>query len=326
MNQPFRIAVVGCGAMGSVYATRLARGGHDVLVVDAWADHIAAIAAHGLSVTGPDGEHTVHPRAFTGIPDEPVDLVILAVKAASVADAAGDLGRLVGDDTVVLTIQNGLGSAEIVADAVGADRLAVGIAKGFGASVRGPGRVHHDAMRALRFGSYAGLGTGAMEAVAAAWRDGGFDAEAVDDITAMMWEKLICNVAYSAPCALTGLTVGAVRDHPEMGPVSRSAAVEAFETALARGIDPGVEDPVALVRDFAAGMPEAKPSALLDIEAGRISEIGVINGAVPREAAKVGRAAPVNATLTALVRTRERRFGRPRGPRGPNPIDDRVRE
>lgn len=301
-----RIAVVGCGAMGSVYAARLHGGGHEVLVVDAWAEHMAAVDRDGLALSGPDGDRQVTGlRAFVEPPAEPVDLVILAVKAAHVGPAAAGLAPLLGPATVVLTIQNGLGSADLVAEAVGAGRLAVGIASGFGASLVGPGSVHHNAMRALRFGAYGGLAAERVEEVAAAWRAGGFDAAAVPDIVAMQWEKLICNVAYSAPCALTGLTVGEVMDDEHVGPVSRAAAVEAWETARALGVAIDVEDPVAHVRDFGAGMPAAKPSAQLDHEAGRVSEIGVINGAVPVQAAKVGRSAPVNDTLTRLVRARE---------------------
>ncbi len=93
--------------------------------------------------------------------------------------------------------------------------------------------------------------------MAAAWRTAGFDAAAVDDIIAMQWEKLICNVAYSAPCALTGLTVGEIRDHPELARTSQAAAVEAWETARARGVAIDVPDPVELVREFAARMPGA---------------------------------------------------------------------
>jgi 2-dehydropantoate 2-reductase len=294
--------------MGSVYAARLALGGHDVLVADPWAAHVAAINADGLRLEGPDGAHRAEVRAFVEPPAVPVDLVVLAVKASDARAAAAQARPLVADETVVLTIQNGLGSAEGVAAELSADRLAVGIASGFGASLRGPGRAHHNAMRALRFGAYAGLGPAAVERVAEAWRAGGFDAEAVADIAAMQWEKLICNVAYSAPCALTGLTVGEVMDDPELGSVSRAAAVEAWETARALGVGIDVPDPIEHVRAFGAQMPAAKPSALLDLEAGRVGEIGVINGAVPREAAKVGRTAPVNATLTALVRAREARL------------------
>lgn len=302
-----KIAVVGCGAMGSVYAARLALGGHEVLAVDRWAEHIAAMNEHGLLLAGPDGDRRVPISAHTTVPEQVVDLVVLAVKAADVGSAAARLQPLLDENTVVLTIQNGLGSSDVAAAAVGIDRLAVGIASGFGASLRGPGQVHHNAMKAMRFGSAGSLAPAAVEAVADAWRAGGFDAAAVPDIAAMQWAKLICNVAYSAPCALTGLTVGEVMDDENIGPVSRAAAVEAFETALALGIGITVTDPIAHVRDFGAQMPAAKPSALLDHEAGRVSEIAVINGAVPREAAKVGREAPVNATLTALVKQVEQR-------------------
>ncbi|WP_235735209.1 ketopantoate reductase family protein [Nocardioides alcanivorans] len=300
-----RIAVVGCGAMGSVYAARLASVGHEVLVVDAWADHVRAINEHGLALSGPDGDRVVRISAHTEVPAAVVDLVVLAVKAAHVADAAASLAPLLGPGTQVLTIQNGLGSAELVAEIVGAERLVVGIASGFGASLRSPGSAHHNAMRALRFGAHGGGRLEQVEEIAQAWQLAGFDAEAVPEILPMQWEKLICNVAYSAPCALTGLTVSEVRDDEHLGAVSRAAATEAWEVARAVGVRLEVQDPVALVRDFAARMPLAKPSALLDLEAGRASEIDVINGAVPREAAKAGLAAPVNATLTALVRARE---------------------
>jgi 2-dehydropantoate 2-reductase len=124
----------------------------------------------------------------------------------------------------------------------------------------------------------------------------------------MQWEKLICNAAYSAPCALTGLTVGEVMDDPDMGPVSRAAAVEAWTVARALDIAVKTDDPVALIRHFAAGMPAARPSMLQDIENSRRSEIDVINGAVSRAAAKAGIAAPVNDTLVALVKVKERGF------------------
>lgn len=123
----------------------------------------------------------------------------------------------------------------------------------------------------------------------------------------MQWERLICNVAYSALCALTGMVIGEVLDDPEIGPVSRAAAIEAWSVARARGVAISVEDPVAHVREFAARMPSAKPSVLLDVEAGRISEIDVINGAIVREAKKADMFAPVNATLTGLVKALEQR-------------------
>ncbi|MDB5966714.1 MAG: ketopantoate reductase [Polaromonas sp.] len=303
-----KVAIVGCGAMGSVYAGLLASAGNEVTVVDRWQAHVDAIAAQGLRVEGASGDRLVRLRAFSQAPEQPVDLVIIAAKAVQVAEAAVDARRLLGPDTVVLTIQNGLGSADIVAEAVGPGRLAVGIAAAFGASLRGPGHAHHNGMAAVRLGAYAGLPAAQVEAVAALWRGAGFNAEAVDNVAAMQWEKLICNVAYSGPCALANMTVGEAMDDADMGPLGRAAAVEAWQVALARKVAISVTDPEAYVRAFGERVRHARPSVLLDHDVRRPSEIGVINGAIPLEAAKCGMAAPVNATLTALVRQRERTF------------------
>lgn len=303
-----KIAVIGCGAMGSIYAAKLAAVGNDVLAIDRGADHIGRIARDGLRITGPGDEQVVALRAATSAPPEVMDLVVLAVKAADAESAARQSLPMLGEATAVLTIQNGLGSAERVSDVVGEQRVAVGIASGFGAARPAPGQVRYNAMRAMRFGAYSSLPYRAVESIAQAFSAAGFDAAAVTDIAAMQWEKLICNVAYSAPCALTGLTVGQVRDDPDVGPVSRAAATEAWNVAQASGIAVTVTDPVAHVRAFGAQVPAAKPSALLDHEAHRVSEIDVINGAVVRQAERVGVPVPVNTTLTALVRFIERQW------------------
>jgi 2-dehydropantoate 2-reductase len=304
-----KIAIIGCGAMGSIYAVRLGAAGNDVLVIDPDQPSIEQMNRHGLRVTGPGYDEVVPLRASTTAPAEAMDLIVLAVKAANVKSGAQQALPMLGPATPVLTIQNGLGSAETVAGIVGDQRVAVGIASGFGAARVAPGHVHHNAMRAMRFGAYSSLPHATVESIAQAWTDAGFDAAAVTDIAAMQWEKLICNAAYSAPCALTGMTVGQVMDDPEMAPVSQAAATEAWTVARASGIAIAVPDPVVHARNFGAQMPDAKPSALLDHEARRVSEIDVINGAVPRQGARVGVAAPVNATLTAVVKSVERQWG-----------------
>ena len=303
-----RIAIIGCGAMGSVYAGLLAAAGNEVLVVDRWAEHIRAIGKQGLRVEGASGDRTVRLAAYTTAPKTEVDMVVIAVKAAEAGAAAASAAGLVGAETVVLTIQNGLGSADAVAAALGAERLMVGIAGGFGASLPGPGHAHHNGMETIRMGAYGGLAFERVERAVRVWQEAGFRAAPARDIAVMQWEKLICNVAYSAPCTLTGLTIGAAMDDPDIGPVSRAAAAEAWSVARAGGIALTIEDPEAYVRAFGSRIPNAKPSLLLDYEAGRPGEIDFINGAIPREAAKFGREAPVNATLTGLVRFRERGF------------------
>jgi 2-dehydropantoate 2-reductase len=269
---------------------------------------VEAINRVGLRVEGASGDRTAEITAFTDVPEIPVDLVVVAVKAAHVSGVAPKLVRLLKPETIVLTIQNGVGSADILADHALAERLCIGVAGGFGAIMRGPGHAYHNGMNIIRIGAYSGLAFPDVQRIAGVWRGAGFNAEAVTNVRAMQWEKLICNVAYSAPCALTGMTIGELRDDPDMGPISQAAAVEAWTMARALGIDIQIEDPVKLVRDFAARMPAAKPSMLQDHESRRPSEIDVINGAVTRAARQADQQAPVNATLIALVRARERAF------------------
>jgi 2-dehydropantoate 2-reductase len=294
--------------MGSIYAALLAGAGNDVIAVDVSHPHVQAINAQGLRVSGASGNRVERIQAFTSAPSTPVDLLIIAVKAAYAGAAAAASRPLVDTGTIVLTIQNGLGSAQLVAEALGPDRLIVGVAQGFGASLPEPGHAHHNDMKAIRMGPHAGLSANAVAAIAALWREAGFDAEPVQDIAAMQWEKLICNVAYSAPAALTGMTVGEIMDDAYLGPISRAAATEAFEVARASGVNINVDDPVRHVQEFASRMRDAKPSVLLDIEARRASEVEVINGAVAAQATQLGLTAPVNATLTGLVLALEQRL------------------
>ncbi|XNU29916.1 ketopantoate reductase family protein [Bordetella pertussis] len=162
-----KIAIMGCGAMGSVYAGLLAANGHEVIAVDRWAEHVQAMSEQGLRVEGASGDRVARLRAYREAPAEPVDLIIIAVKAAQAGSAAAQARAMLGPDTLVLTIQNGLGSADSVAEAIGAERLAVGIAAAFGASLSGPGHVHHNGMSAVRMGAYAGLGAEKLDGIAA---------------------------------------------------------------------------------------------------------------------------------------------------------------
>ena len=230
---------------------------------------MSAIKRSGLRVSGASGDRIVTPTVVEDFPDTPIDLLIIAVKAGAVADAAAKSAGAMERISRVVTIQNGLGSADTVADVLGGDKLAVGIAQGFGASLILPGHVHHNDMKAIRLGTYGALPHASIQELAMQWRQVGFDTDAVQDILTAQWEKLICNVAYSAPCALTGLTVGEAMQDGALGPVTRDAAMEAYDVARALDIPLSFDDPVAYVRAFAERMPDAKPSVLLDIESGK---------------------------------------------------------
>lgn len=305
MNDSMRIAIVGFGAMGSVYAGLLAEAGNDVVAVSRDNDHVRAVCAKGLRLSGPGGDRVIELNATTMPAGPPVDLVVLATKAFQVADAMRGAAPITGPDTIVLTLQNGLGAADEIASIVDPDRLAIGIAAAFGAGLRAPGHAHHESLGRIGLGAYAGLAKVDLDRIAAIWTGAGLATTVTADIAAMQWEKLICNVAYSGICGATGHTVGEVMDSPDLAPVSEAAAIEAFDIARKAGIALTVDDPVALVRAFGTKVREAKPSVLLDMEAGRRSEIDFINGAIDRVARSFGAKAPVNATITALVRDRE---------------------
>jgi 2-dehydropantoate 2-reductase len=304
-----KVAIVGCGAMGSVYAALMADAGHEIHAVTLWPDHAEAMARNGLRVEGASGDRTVRLHAGTSTDGiGPCDLVIIATKAFDVEAAARSALPLLGPNTNVQTIQNGLGSAERVAPIVGADRLAVGVVGGFGASLRAPGHVHHNGMEMVRFGAHAGLPRAALEASAAVWESAGFKVALFDDLRRMVWEKLIMNVTFSASCCLTGMTIGEVMRNPDAWHVARGCAEEAITVARAAGISLEVGDPIEHIRHLGGRIADARPSMLLDHMARRRSEIDVINGSIPREGAKVGVPTPVNDTVVALVKAREAGF------------------
>jgi 2-dehydropantoate 2-reductase len=305
-----RIAVVGCGAMGSVYAGLFAAAGHEVWAIDRWREHVEAIRARGLRLEGASGDRTVKLNATGDARDAgSCDLVILATKAGQVADAARSIESLLEKHTVVLSIQNGLGGPDTAASVLGDERVMVGVVGGFGASIKGPGHAHHNGMELVRLGEPRGPITPRLERIADAWRGAGFRVKVFDDIAQLVWEKLICNCAYSGPCGLTEHTIGEVMSDRELARVSAACAQEAFAVAKKKGVRLGFDDPAAYVRDFGSKIPNARPSVLLDLMARRKSEIEVINGSIPRVGAEVGVPAPVNDTLTALVLERERRLG-----------------
>lgn len=305
-----KIAIMGCGAMGSVYAALLGDAGHEVWAIDAWQEHVDAIRANGLRLEGASGDRTVKLHATTDPAEAgPCELVIIATKAMDVERAATAAAPLLGKDTVVLSIQNGLGGPDTAARIIGKQHVMVGVVGGFGASIRGPGHVHHNGMELVRLGEFSGPVTPRLEQVADVWRSGDFRVKCFDDIDQLIWEKLICNVCFSGTCTLTGLTVGEVMNDPDAWRSASGCAVEAFKVAQARGIKLDFDEPVQYVHKFGSAIPGARPSMLLDHMAGRMSEIDAINGAIPPAAEALGVAAPFNTVVSALVRAKERKMG-----------------
>ncbi|MBO4241293.1 ketopantoate reductase family protein [Pseudonocardia alni] len=305
------VVIVGCGAMGSVYAGLMADAGHEVHAVCRRAGHTAALRERGLRVTGHSGDRTVGLAsavldAADVALDRPADLVVVATKAYDVAVAARSCAHLVGPGTVVQTIQNGLGSPEVAAAELDPGRIAVGVVGGFGASLPEPGVAHHNGMEMVRFGPWDGLPAAQLEASAEIWRSAGFGVALCTDLGRMVWEKLVMNAAFSGTTCLTGLTIGGVLDDPDAWAVARACAEEAVAVAQASGVTLQVGDPVEHVRRLGGAIPHARPSMLLDALARHRCEVDAINGAVAREGARLGVPTPVNDTVARTVRARER--------------------
>lgn len=306
-----KIAVMGVGAMGSIYAALLADAGHEVWAVDTWADHVDAINDTGLRIEGASGDRTITTlRATTQMSDVGVcDLCLIATKASGVGPAAQSAAAVIGPDALVLTVQNGLGAGERIAAHIPADNILLGVADGFGASMKAPGHAHHNAMKLIRIGEINGGLTDRLHTIEKVWQDAGFNVKAYENITQLIWEKFLCNVTFSAPCTIFKSTVGELMAQPDHWSIALGAMSEAYAIARAKNVPLSFDDPIAYVTAFGKGMPNARPSMLLDHMANRASELDAINGIVPIMGRELGVPTPYNDTLTAILRQREAAFG-----------------
>ena len=305
-----KIAVIGVGAMGSVYAGLLADAGYEIWAIDIWREHIDAIRDRGLRVEGKSGDRTVKIAATTDAQEAgPCDLVIIATKAMHVEAAALAAKPIIGNNTTVLTIQNGIGSFEKVAATIGKEKITIGVAGGFGASIKAPGHVYHNGMELIRLGEMAGPVTTRLDKVAEVWSNAGFNVKTYDDIERMVWEKLICNVCFSGVCTVSKSQIKGVLGDHGLWQIAKGCATEAYQVARAKEIKVSFEDPISYAQAFGEKMPNARPSMLLDHMEGRASEIDAINGAIVREGANTQVTTPFNSVITALVIAKETRLG-----------------
>src|SRR5688572_5802429 len=244
-----KIAIVGTGAMGSVYAGLFASAGHEVWAIDRWREHVDAMRANGLRLEGASGDRTVKVNATTNAAEAgQCDLVVLATKAMHVAPAQS-IKPLLKSDTPVLSLQNGLGGPDTAASVLGRERVMVGVVGGCGASMRARGQPHHSGMQLVRLGVVGRLTTERQKMVESVWAGAGFRVRLFDDIDQLVWEKLLCNCAYSGPCAIAECTIGEVMADPDLSRISAACATEVFLFSQKRNIKLGFADPVAYARD-----------------------------------------------------------------------------
>jgi 2-dehydropantoate 2-reductase len=305
---PARIAVVGAGAMGGLWAGRLAAAGHEVSIVDVSPTTLEAIRERGLTVHGPSGDGEPVRVQATDTPADigPVDLVVVFVKGPHTPAAARSLGPLVGPDTAIATLQNGWGNADVLAEHVPADRLVVGVTYE-GAMVVEPGIVKHNGSGPTFVGPYTdGALGGPSERAGDLFRSAGFDAIATARVKTEIWRKLIHNSSCLPVAALTGLRTSELISVDQARELVDALAHEAVAVARAMGHDIDADERIERIHAVLTAAGMGVPSMLADVLARRTTEVDLINGAVVRAAESAGLDAPLNRSMVALVHGLER--------------------
>ena len=303
-----KIAVVGAGAMGSIFGARFHQAGHDTVLVDVVQPLVDTINADGLIVVQGDDETVTHVPATTDpAAVGPVDIVVFFTKCYHTSAAAEGARPLVGPDTVVASLQNGWGNGDVLAAAYPPGQVVLGVTYNSGL-VQGPGRVLHPAEQPTIVGSFSDDGDGAAR-LAEAIESAGLAATVASPVRPEIWKKLILNAASLPASALTGMTAGALGTCDDMLDLVTETTREAVAVAQALGYDIDFDERIGTIMGLVEKAGPTKASMLQDVEAGRRTEIDVINGAVVRAADEVGVAVPINRALMQLIKGWETQRG-----------------
>jgi len=302
-----KITVAGAGAMGCRFGSALFEAGHEVLLLDGWREHVAAINAAGLTVSSEEGSRVVRvPAALFPAAREPADLVIMFAKATQTASVAAASAGAIGPGTLVLTLQNGLGNIEALRSYVPEDRLLAGTTT-LGTELLGPGHI-----RALGSGETAlgALGPGSSDhaertrlTLAAA----GLPTRVAADALGVIWAKVAFNCVMNSLCAIASIPVSALGLYGGFDTVASGILGEVAAVAAAEGVTVDTEAALRLMKaqfDPAAS-GDHLASTLQDLMNGRPTEIAHLNGAIASRAQAHGIEAPLNALITQLIQLLE---------------------
>jgi len=300
-----KIFIVGAGAMGCLYAAAFHRAGHDVALVDVNHDHVAAINAKGLDLETRAGRETLAlPAMLPQDASGTADLILLFTKVFHTDVAMQGARHLIGPDTHVLTLQNGLGNGERIAAHVAQDRVLVGIAS-LPADLISPGRVRSMGEGGSRLYPAFTQEEGFAAQVADALTQGGMTATLEPKIHEAIWEKAIFNAAMNPLCALTRKTPGFFIDKPEARGLIHDVVEEGTAAANASGFAISSKPIHDLTRVSMTDHADHEASMLQDVKAGRRTEVDAINGAIVIAAKRAGVAAPVTETFYRMVKLEE---------------------
>lgn len=302
-----KTVIIGAGAMGSLFGSLLTLSGEDVWLVDIWKDHINAIRSNGLSIEDRGKVQIIRMNATTDVTSiGKADLVIIFVKTYHTEKAVSDALILQKEDTVFLTLQNGLGNEETICKKVNRKKVILGVT-GQGATLLGIGHIRHGGSGKTHLGELGGKITDRVTQIAQMFLKAGIETEVSSHIHDLVWEKLLMNVGINALAALTGLKNGQLLDYPETLRLMEALVSEAVEVARRKEIQ--IEgNPIDRVKAVIEATRENRCSMGQDLDYKRRTEIDAINGALVREAARLGIPVPYNQAITDLVKAIEKSF------------------
>jgi 2-dehydropantoate 2-reductase len=307
MEAAMRIAVVGTGGAGGYFGGLLAQSGEDVHFV-ARGEHLKAIQANGLRVTSIHGDFHVNPAQATDDPKTigPVDLVLFAVKTYHTQDAVKLLPPLLGPQTAILPLQNGVESTEMIAAAVGQEH-ALGGACWVASAVTAPGKIDQKSeFRRIVLGELSGQVSDRVAAITEALKRSGATAEASSEINKVRWTKFVFIASFSGMGSAARVPAGPLRGCPETRVMLEAAMGEIAALAAASGVRLD-DDVVAKTMAFVDSMaPGTTASMQRDIFDGKPSELEAQNGFIARRGAELGVPVPVNTFLYHILLPQER--------------------
>ena len=298
-----RIAVVGAGGVGGGFGAALAKAGADVTFIARGA-HLAAMKRDGLKILSPRGDTHLTPTQATDNPAEigAVDIVLFCVKLWDVESAGEVIKPLVGLNTAVIPLQNGIDAAERLLPILGPKAVMGGVAQ-ISASITAPGVIQQvGTFMRMIFGELDGRRSRRAEDFYALCLKAGFDATLSDQILTELWMKFILLASNAGMMALARQPIGNLRDDPDMKPIFLAAYREVVAVALAEGVALPI-DAVEKVVDFTTHAPAAmKASMALDLERGNRLEVPWLSGKVVELGKQHGIPTPTHAMLYAMLK------------------------
>lgn len=294
-----RFLIVGPGAMGCLFAARLKNAGYDVTLLDYIEERAEQINEQGIMVEGVSGEYKVNVPTLAGNIPTPPDLVLICVKSYKTREASQAIKRGLGPDTLVVTLQNGVGNLEILEEMFGRQRVLGGVTSE-GATVLGPGKIRHAGQGETIIGP-GGDPNSPAEKLVSAFNQAGFKTRSADNVNDLIWGKLIINVGINALTAITRLKNGRLPELRGTHLIMEEAVKEAVAVAKAKDIQLPYPDPLGRVIEVCQATAGNIASMLQDVLNQRETEVDFINGAIVREGKAAGIPTPVNFTLTSMV-------------------------